>query len=567
MTYARCLVLCLIYLFSFQGLASVFATSSGQANPPNLSPNAQQELLALIAAGKLGDLRWPDFSDYRGHVKGFYSSGSNTLAWVNNGGPTSQAIAVVATLQKADDVGLNAEDYDGSRWAARLSELNNAKRQPSESEQVHFDLAITVSLMRYISDLHIGRVNPRTLAFELNPTERKYDLPQLLRERIVNATDVNIVLTQVEPPFEGYRRTQKALREYLRFARENSNQKLPAVTGVIHPGDRYEGTPRLAQLLKLVGDLPPGTQIDPSNQMYKGGLVDAVKRFQRRHGMNPDGNLDQQTIDQLNVPLSQRAEQLQLTLERWRWIPFRFPRQPIVVNIPEFRLRAFGRSGDPDLTMIVAVGRAYNSQTPVFQGDISYMVFHPYWNVTPNIQHNELVPEIEKDRSYLGKNDYEVIDRAGKVVPSATVTDQQLAQLRAGTLRLRQKPGPKNDLGLVKFMFPNTHNVYLHGTPEPQLFSRTRRDFSHGCIRLSDPPALAQWVLRNDPSWTRERIIAAMNGREPQTVKVAPQVPVLIIYGTAVVEADGEVSFYQDIYGHDAALRKALAKGYPYKGW
>jgi murein L,D-transpeptidase YcbB/YkuD len=214
--------------------------------------------------------------------------------------------------------------------------------------------------------------------------------------------------------------------------------------------------------------------------------------------------------------------------------------------------------------MKVVVGRAYRTRTPVFAQDMSYLVFRPYWNVPLAIQRGEIVPKLKKDPDYLGKNNFEVVDRRGNVVSTGTASEEQLAQLSSGVLSIRQRPGPKNSLGLVVFMFPNEHNVYLHSTPAPELFSRTRRDFSHGCIRAEDPVALAEWVLRENEGWTKDRIVAAMNhGRDSQQVNLAQKIPVVIIYATAVVLPDGEVKFFQDIYGHDAHLVKALARGYP----
>jgi murein L,D-transpeptidase YcbB/YkuD len=289
-----------------------------------------------------------------------------------------------------------------------------------------------------------------------------------------------------------------------------------------------------------------------------------VKHFQERHGLEADGRMGKDTLEQLNTPLSSRVRQLQLTLERWRWAPRAFPHPPVVVNIPEFTLRAFGPGEVIELTMKVVVGRAYRTRTPVFAQDMSYVVFRPYWNVPLGIQRGETVPKMQKDPDYVRKNDFEVVDRSGHVISTAATRDEQLAQLRSGILSIRQRPGPKNSLGLVVFMFPNEYNVYLHSTPAPELFARTRRDFSHGCIRVEDPVALAEWVLRGNPGWTRDRIVAAMNsGPDSQQVNLAQKIPVLILYGTAVVLPDGEVKFFQDIYGHDAALERALARGYP----
>ena len=210
------------------------------------------------------------------------------------------------------------------------------------------------------------------------------------------------------------------------------------------------------------------------------------------------------------------------------------------------------------------MGRAYRARTPVFAQEMSYLVFRPYWNVSLGIQRGKLVPKIKKDPDYLRKNGFEVVDRPGNVVSTATVSDEQLAQLNSGVLSIRQKPGPNNSLGLVKFVFPNEHNVYLHSTPAPELFSRTRRDFSHGCIRVEDPVALAEWILQGNGSWNKDKIVAAMNsGTDSQQMNLAQKRPVVIIYATSVVLPVREVRFFQDIYGHDAALEKGLAGGIP----
>jgi len=193
-----------------------------------------------------------------------------------------------------------------------------------------------------------------------------------------------------------------------------------------------------------------------------------------------------------------------------------------------------------------------------------YVIFRPYWNVPRSIQRGELAPKLARDPSYLTKNRYEIVDSAGETVPSATVSDQMLQQLRSGKLAIRQLPGPKNALGLVKFMFPNEYNVYMHDTPATELFSKPRRDFSHGCIRVQAPEDLAVWVLRNKPEWTRQHIRDAMLGARTIQVNLDSPIPVLIVYGTAVAPESGEVRFLADIYGHDATLERLLAKGYPY---
>ena len=466
-------------------------------------------------------------------------------------------------LKQADAKGLNAEDYDGSRWTDRLARLHQS---PSPADRARFDAALTVCVMRYVSDLHIGRVNPQHFKFNLDVSAKKYDLPAFLRDKLIQGADVRAELDQVEPPFAGYKRTQRALQQYMELSRQDDGEQLPVPAKPVDPGGTYDGVPRLTRLLRLLGDLPDGAASENSN-VYAGPLVDAVKHFQARHGLGPDGRLGTQTLKQLNMPLSFRVEQLRLTLERWRWVPYQFPRPPIVVNIPEFGLRTYNQDGTIDLLMNVIVGKAYRHETPVFERDMKYVVFRPYWNVPPSILRSEIVPAIRKDRDYIAKKNYEVVTPQGSVVTSGTISDDTLQQLSAGKLMVRQKPGATNALGLVKLMFPNEYNVYLHSTPSQQLFSQSRRDFSHGCIRVEKPAELAAWVLRDKPEWSLERVRAAMQtGKDNVQVNLTNPVPVLIIYGTAVVDQQNEVHFFDDIYGYDADLEKVLARGYPYPG-
>jgi len=260
------------------------------------------------------------------------------------------------------------------------------------------------------------------------------------------------------------------------------------------------------------------------------------------------------------------VQQLVLALERWRWVPHEFPEPPIIVNIPEFRLHAWDEKGQAALSMKVVVGKAYRSETPVFAKEMKYVIFRPYWNVPTSIQVRELVPKIRKDPEYLTKQGYEVTDGQGSVVSDGPVSVEMLADLRRSRLLIRQKPGQKNALGLAKFMFPNEFDVYLHGTPETELFSRSRRDFSHGCIRIEDPVNLAVWVLRKNPEWSEARILAAMHGDRTVQVNLLDPNLVLILYTTAVVGEDGKVQFFRDIYGYDAAMATVTAGGYPYTG-
>ena len=323
----------------------------------------------------------------------------------------------------------------------------------------------------------------------------------------------------------------------------------------VQPGDAYDALPRLADRLRRHGDLDDDAVV--TGTRYEGAIVDAVKQFQERHGLDPDGVLGARTFAALNVPASRRVAQIELALERWRWTPEPAAERAVIVNIPEFRLRA--RDAEGEMSMRVVVGRASRSETPVFDGGMRHVVIRPYWSVPASIQRGEIVPKLRRDRGYLARNGYEIVDSTG-ASRGSSVDDETLAALSSLSLRVRQKPGRGNSLGLVKFLFPNDNSVYLHDTPSQSHFERARRDYSHGCIRVEDPAALAAWVLRDDAGWTVDKIRAAMNGRrDDMYVRLARPIPVMILYATAVARENGKVHFFDDIYGHDAELVAALA--------
>jgi L,D-transpeptidase YcbB len=537
---------------------------SNQPSAPKVDAAAVSARLHIIAtAGKLADLRWPDFSDYQLHFQHVYDTVNFAPVWVHNGQPTLQALGVIQALEDSRRKGLDPGDYDASRWQARITALKAGG--VSADTVANFDAALTVNAMRFISDLHIGRVDPKHFKFGVDIEQNKYDLPHFVTTKVINAPDVAAALAAVEPPYAGYRRTQAILQQYEELTVKGDGPKVAEVQKTVGAGDAYAGSAELAARLRLLGDLPQDAAANVDAHKYDASLVDAVKHFQSRHGLTADGKLGKETIRQLNVPLADRIMQLGDALERWRWLPTQFPQPPVVVNIPEFVLRAFTPDQKLALSMNVVVGKAVRTQTPVFAEDMKYLVFRPYWNVPPSILRGEMVPAIAKDRNYLGRKGFEVTDSSGRVITSGTVSDDVLVQLRAGRLMVRQKPGPTNALGLVKFIFPNANNVYLHSTPAQQLFSQSRRDFSHGCVRVEKPAELAAFLLRNQPPWTLERAQAAMqSGRDNQQVNLTTPVPVLMIYVTAVVEPDNSVHFFNDIYGHDKALNAVLAKGPPY---
>ena len=350
-------------------------------------------------------------------------------------------------------------------------------------------------------------------------------------------------------PMNEYVRTLAALDQYRVLAAEDEGTQFPDV-GMVEPGQPYTGVPRLIRLLSRLGDLPQGL-IDEDSELYGGALVDAVKRFQARHGLEEDGIIGPLTLEQLNTPLSVRVGQLELALERWRRCPYDPKRPAIVLNIPEFRLRAFGASGpDPELEMKVVVGQSPDRKTPALHSRLDTIIFRPSWTVPASIQQNELLPKIARDRSWISANRFALISQQGEIAGEGKVSDSQLSALRAGELTLRQKPGPKNALGLVMFLFPNEYGVYMHDTSAPWLFARARRDLSHGCIRVERPEDLAEWALRRQ-GWSRVRIESVMHGTETVSVKVTRPIQLVTTYVTAVVGPGGEVHFLPDVYRED----------------
>jgi murein L,D-transpeptidase YcbB/YkuD len=553
-TILTCLNACapnqaMLHLANFGGPASNTQEVSGTSA-------ISSELRGMAANGQLGSNR--AFAAYREQIKTLYESAHYVPLWIKGDEPTSQATYLMEALRGSRLKGLNPSDYEAESLATTSRTLKGA----TALAQASFDAALTQSVMQYISDLRIGRVNPKHLKVDIDVQAKKYDLPEFIARQVVNAGNVQSVLEQIEPPYAGYRRIENILKQYLDLAAKGDGPKVPAGTRTIAPGDTYAGTAQLAQRLQLLGDLPPGGNFDS----YSGGLVEGAKHFQARHGLPADGKLDAATLRELNTPLSSRVQQIDDALERWRWMPTEFQQPPVLVNIPEFRLRAYSADHQLALSMNVVVGKAAPTQTPVFTNEIKFIVFRPYWNVPPGILRRTVIPGILKSSGYLARERFEVTDSSGKLV---SPTDDLVAGLRSGKYFVRQKPGPTNALGLIKFMFPNTYSVYLHSTPSTELFARSRRDFSSGCIRLEKPADLASFLLRNQldgqQPWTLALVQKAMDsGSDNRQVNLAVKIPVLILYVTAVAEEDGTVHFFDDIYGHDKRLDALLAKGPPY---
>jgi murein L,D-transpeptidase YcbB/YkuD len=478
--------------------------------------------------------------------------------WFRDGRPIEQASQVLDAMRSAETYGLVSEDYELQISREEIDSVLEGGADAKTRER--FETALTKAASRFVRELHAGRIDPRAAGFDLPAPGAAFDVANAVR-RLASSTDVAATLESFEPQPAPYRHLKTALAEYRRLAAQPALARLPALpVRSLRQGDEYAGAPQLRRLLTEIGDLAPTAAHEGDARIIDASLIEAVRRFQNRHGLTADGVIGPRTFAALTTPLSQRLSQVELSMERWRWIA-PTGRPNIIVNIPQFMLFALpdeGRAGGIEMRVIVGETDPI-ARTPVFTSGITEVVFQPYWDVPRGILVRELLPRIRKDPSYLDRNDMEIVrgetDGARVMIPN----DEAIEALAAGKLRLRQRPGPKNPLGPVKFVMRNRYNVYLHATPARALFERTQRTFSHGCIRVSEPRDLARYVLRNarDP-WDDAAIDAALCRTGVLRVALAHPVRVTVFYATAVATQSEGVLFFDDVYGHDRRLRRLL---------
>jgi L,D-transpeptidase YcbB len=480
------------------------------------------------------------------------------LPWFDGPRPSAQAHDALALLADAPSHGLDARDYD---VPALQHALERAMQDPplAEPAAAQLDQALTAAMLRLLQDLHGGRVAPALSSqrSRLAPRDR-FDAAAALQAAQA-LQDLPLAVRQAVPPLAQYERLREALARYRALAGHGAwQQALPPLPRAVEPGASWSAVPLLAARLAALEDLPADASPHTTDAAtYDGALVAAVRAFQQRHGLDADGVIGRATWTALLVPPAARVRQLELALERLRTTPLLQGLRMIVVNIPEFVLRAYEVQGERIVVkaqMKVIVGQALDTRTPLIGEDLRRIEFKPYWNVPASIARKELVPHLKRDPALWAREGFEFIG-AGRADP--VLTDEKLQAVFDGRLRIRQRPGPRNALGDIKFVFPNRESIYLHHTPSVGLFERARRDFSHGCIRVEQPLALAAFALQGLPGWDDARIEKAMAHGTPSTVTLASPVPVLIAYGTALVK-DGRVHFFDDLYGHDRVLDAAL---------
>lgn len=446
-------------------------------------------------------------------LRHFYQKRQYQPAWSTIDGPGPHAEELVRAIRALSAEGLDATRYQGDRLAALLAAVKQDESLESPEAQrrlADMDVELTYTYLTLAANEAIGRVQPETLRIQWDSQPRNVDLDARLDKALQGKDDLAASLRSLAPPNPAYAKLRNALARYREIAGKGG---WPTVS--------KENPATLQARLAASGD--------PS-----------LAHFQKRHGLEPTGKLDDDTLTELNVPVGERIRQIELNMERWRWLPSSLGDRYIYVNVPEFRmeLRDHGRKA---IDMAVVVGKQ-QSQTPVFSDRMTYLELNPEWNIPTNIAENEILPKLASDPGYLASHNMEMVDAGG------------------GKTRIRQIPGPDNPLGQIKFMFPNEYDVYLHDTPADHLFSRTERDFSHGCIRLERPVQLAEYLLKDDPDWRGGRIREAIVSGEQKSVTLPQPIPVHILYFTAWVEDDGTLQFRKDVYGHDAKLIAALQK-------
>lgn len=551
-------------------LAAICAVLAGEAGALERSPlESLSDQVSEVILKRLHSGRNPEPAICMGEslclldrLRVFYGERLFRPVWSGQDGPFPVGEDVIRELGNADLEGLRPEDYHLSALESLLRELRAGQVRdapPNPEKLADLDLLLTDAFLMYASHLLRGKVNPKTLETQWYLQRRKGD-PSAPLEAALHSHLIKETLQGLHPPYAGYGRLRQALAHYRSMAERGGWEAIPAGE-TLRRGDQGPRVAAVRQRLILLGDLD-------QDRGGEDGLFDetmecAVKRFQTRHGLASDGIVGIATLTALNVPMWKRASQIQWNMERWRWLPESLGGRYILVNITDFHLEV--RDGERRvMRMRAIVGTPYR-RTPVFAARMTYLVLNPHWNVPANIVKEELLPEIQKSVEYLRKNNIKIFrnHNGRKAELDPNTVDWSTFNSNGLPFLFRQEAGPSNPLGRIKFMLENEFEVYLHDTPHRQLFTRTARQFSHGCIRIERPMELAEYLLQEDPRWTREALDAALKSEVDKTVRLPKPMDVYILYWTAWVDEDGTVQFREDIYEQDGPLAVALDRRPP----
>lgn len=481
-----------------------------------------------------------------GGLSNWYAARNNVPVWDGN-----RLGALAQFIQSLDAHGLSPSLFRLQDWDAQW---RNPSTDPSQRAAV--EVGTTQLALYAIQSLAYGFVDPTDVHPKWAEISRKYTAYQFLDGALQQSPNnfASYLLQNVPPPDSRYSEMVKTLARYRKIDSLGGWRNLPATANPAGPGSQYPELTLLRSRLQAEGDLPA------SVGKFKGKVIDdrtgdAIKSFQFRHGIQPDGYIGNQTLVELNTSTKARVNSLIINIDRLRWMPRSYEQaEHIEVNIAESALRMFDQRRQITV-MEVIVGVKGKHQTPIFHGNIQYLIFRPYWNVPLSIAKSEIVPKALSDpQGYMNSHDYELVNSYG-AAPNATlpITSGNLQAAASGGVLIRQRAGTHNSLGLVKFIFPNDNSVYLHDTPDHSLFQAADRDFSHGCVRVSRPDELADLLLKRNGGWNINSVRTAMNDVSTPNKKIdfSRPMPVYLIYWTSTIMSDGRVRFDQDIYGHD----------------
>ncbi len=461
---------------------------------------------------------------------------------------------LITVIKNTSLDGLDPADYNLLEVEYVYRELGAGNLQ-SAHEQAALDVMLTDSLFRLGYHQRYGKVNPEDLDPHWNfNRELGDDPPAVIMQRAMDSPSLLVFLKEFTRRGPIYGQLQQALAEYRKLA-EAGGWASVAAGGTLKPGASDARVPAIAERLAVTGEIADAGPFATAT-VYDKALETGVRKFQTHHGLGIDGVIGPATLRAMNVPVEDRIEQLRLNLERARWVLGDLAEDFIIVNIAGFKAYVV-RDSDIVWQTDVQVGKTFH-QTPVFRDEMKYVVFNPTWTVPYSIATKEMLPRIKADPTYFETRDFDIKDRSGQLVSADSIDWSQISR-RNFPYTFVQRPGPRNALGRVKFIFPNEHSVYLHDTPSKSLFGRAERAFSHGCVRVKNPFELAE-VLLGSEGWDQEKIKATLDSRETKAVYLPEALPVLLLYWTAEIGPGGDVHFYTDVYERDARIAKALAE-------
>jgi L,D-transpeptidase YcbB len=493
-------------------------------------------------------------------TKDFYFANSLQTKWLDEKRPNPIYYALATEIKNSSRYGLSPEDYRIEIVEEKIEQIYGSDQTPL-TDVTKLDIQITELYFLFARHLRHGRIyepgEGRNIWIRDNTNDKQDDVTLLVLSKTIK--QFNETIQALQPTSQQYWRLQNALETYRSLENRTIANALILTSEKINPGDRRSAIPLIREKLALteIHDYPNKSQVSLTDSLlYDGDLALSVKAFQRKHGLEPDGIIGAQTLKFLNQSLTEKANLIALNMERMRWLPDDFGDHYILVNIPEYKLRIY-QDEKQTLEMKVIVGALRNA-TPVFHDSLEQIVFSPTWTIPPSIMKEEVLPRLKTDPQYYSKKNFAFYKNGMAIDPAAEPWDSSFVNVYQ--YRVVQNPGPENALGLVKFVMPNTMNVYLHDTPDHTPFSKNYRALSHGCVRLDDPARFAEYLLQGEKDWDLQKINQAMRAAKTKSVPLKKYYQVHIQYNTVWVDEKGEVNFREDIYGHDKRQLQQLPK-------